>query len=266
MSSTIWTQSAGAYRIRRLTAAPWRVVEAQHRVATRKLVRSDAAQAVLEELIEAQKPPAFDGGRLHYLLFTPFRYPPLPHGSRFGSATERGVWYGSDTLRAAFAEVAYYRLLFLEGTAADLGLLEADLTAFRARVHTRRGIDLTRPPFTRWRRTLASKVSYAATQPLGTAMRTGGVEAVRYMSARDSEGGSNVALFAPTAFAVRRPVSLQTWRSAASREAVEISKHDYFERVAFRFPRAQFLVRGRLPQPGTDNADRPIPPAAPRPD
>jgi RES domain len=232
---------------RRLTATPWRVVEAQHRIATRKLVDSDAEQAVLEELLEAQKPPLRGGGRLHYLLFTPFRYPPLPWGSRFGTRLEPGIWYGSESLRAAFAEVAYYRLLFLEGTSADLGLLEADLTAFRARVETTRGVDLTKPPFDRWRASLASKTSYAATQPLGAAMREAGVEAVRYWSARDDAGGTNIALFTPRAFVSRRPKDLQTWHSAASRDAVEMSKLDYFERASYRFGRAQFLVNGTLP-------------------
>src|SRR5260370_1119544 len=79
------------------------------------------------------------GAGLDSLLFTPFRYPPLRHGSRFGSRYERGIWYGAETLRTAFAEVAYYRLLFLEGTEADLGLLQTDLSAFSVRVRTHRG-------------------------------------------------------------------------------------------------------------------------------
>ncbi|MGH7856693.1 MAG: RES family NAD+ phosphorylase [Candidatus Binatia bacterium] len=225
------------------------MVEAQHQVATRKLVDSDEEQALLEEILDRHKPPVPEGGRLHYLLFTPFRYPPLRHGSRFGSRRERGVWYGSQTLRTAFAEVAYYRLLFLEGTTADLGLVETDLSAFRARVRTDRGIDLTMLPFDRWRRLLASKTSYAVTQPLGTAMREAGVEAFRYVSARDREGSVNVGLFTPKAFAAPNPHGLQTWRSAAARSFVELSKRDYSERAVYRFPRRQFLVKGELPRP-----------------
>src|SRR5436305_1171893 len=82
---------------------------AQHRTATRKLVESDAEQHVLESLLEATKPPAPEVHRLHYLLSTPFRYPPLPRGSRFESRWAPGVWYGSDALPTALAEVAYYR-------------------------------------------------------------------------------------------------------------------------------------------------------------
>jgi hypothetical protein len=55
--------------------------------------------ARLEALVEANKPPppaALQPDRLcHLLLITPFRYPPLRHGSRFGSRHERGKFYGS---------------------------------------------------------------------------------------------------------------------------------------------------------------------------
>jgi len=249
MSSSIWTECAGSSELRRLSTEPWRVVEAQHQVATRKLVDSDEEQSVLEDVLEHFKPPLAEGARLHYLLFTPFRYPPLRHGSRFGSRRERGIWYGAESLRPAFAEVAYYRLLFLEGTHADLGLVETDLTAFQARVRTARGVDLTKEPFRRWRAELVSKTSYAATQPLGTAMRDAGVEAFRYESARDVDGGVNVGVLAAKAFAGRKPRNLQTWRCAARRELVELSKRDYGKRAVHRFLREEFLVRGSLPHP-----------------
>jgi hypothetical protein len=252
MSSSIWTRSGGSSRIRPLAAEPWRVVEAQHLVSTRKLVDSDREQEVLEELLERAKPPVADLSGLHYLLFTPFRYPPLPHGSRFGSRWEPGIWYGSDVLQTAFAEVAYYRFVFLEGTDADLGAVEADLSAFRAPIATARAVDLSRAPFDAWRGRLASKTSYAATQPLGAAMREAGVEATRYLSARDASGGTNIAVFSPTAFAARRPRALQTWRSVTTRIRVEFSKRDYFERRSYEFARDVFLVDGVVPRPAIE--------------
>jgi hypothetical protein len=250
MPSNIWTQSAGSSRIRRLESTAWRVVEAQHRIATRKLVDSDREQAVLEELLESAKPPLpADAASLHYLLVTPFRYPPLTYGSRFASRWQRGIWYGSERIETALAEVAYYRLVFLEGTEADLAPLETELTAFTAAVATSRGIDLASSAFERWRAVLTSKTSYAATQPLGAAMREAGVEAFRFLSARDAGGGVNVGLFTPAAFGAARPRGLQTWHSIASRAGVEFSKRDYFERASYRFPRDLFLVRGALPHP-----------------
>jgi hypothetical protein len=249
MSSTIWTQCAGSSEIAPLAATPWRAVEAQHQISTRKLVDDDAEQALLEEMLESHKPPLAGGARLHYLLFTPFRYPPLPHGSRFGSRHETGLWYGAESLRTAFAEVAYYRLLFLAGTTADLTPLETDVSAFTVRVRTARGIDLTAPPFARWQGALASRTSYAATQPLGSAMRARGVEAFRYTSARDVRGGVNVGVFAPHAFAGHRPRRIETWRCVAGSDGVELAKRDYFQRLVHGFPRRDFLVKGRLPTP-----------------
>ena len=249
MSSNIWTGCAGSSELRRLATTAWRVVEAQHQIATRKLVESDAEQAVLEEILERHKPPLTEGGRLHYLLATPFRYPPLRHGSRFGSRHERGIWYGSEALSAAFSEVAYYRLLFLEGTKAELGLVETELSAFTVRIRTGRGIDLTARPFRRWRSALTSKTSYAATQPLGRAMREAGVEAFRYESARDVRGGVNIGVFRAAAFAARKPSRFETWHCLATRSAVEMSKRDYFARRAHIFPCRDFLVRRKLPHP-----------------
>src|SRR5580765_7882915 len=151
MSSNIWTRCAGDSEIRSLRRSPWRAVEAQHQVSTRKLVDSLEEQALLEELIDRAKPPHAVREGLHYLLFTPFRYPPLRHGSRFGTRHERGIWYGSRTQATAFAEKAYYLLLFLEGTAAELAPLETDVSIFQAAYETARGVDLTRPPFARYR-------------------------------------------------------------------------------------------------------------------
>jgi hypothetical protein len=227
----------------------WRVVESQHQVATRKLVDTDAEQLLLEQMIERVKPPERTRGRLHYLLFTPFRYPPLRYGSRFGTRSEPGIWYGSETLRTAFAEVAYYRLLFLEGTAADLGVVQAELTAFRVLLRTTRGIDLTAGPFESFATVLASPVSYGATQALGHEMRGAGVQAFRYLSARDIKGGVNVGAFSPDVFGRRAPRALETWHSVASRGRVEMVRRDYFKRAAYFFLRDDFLVDGRLPSP-----------------
>jgi len=249
MSSSIWTRCAGDSELRPLHLSPWRVVEAQHQIATRKLVDSTEEHELLEELIDRVKPPDLTGGRLHYLLFTPFRYPPLPHGSRFGGRRERGIWYGSMDRPTAFAEVAYYRLLFLEGSRASLGTVETALTAFTARLRTSRGVDLAAPPFDAHRRAIASPTTYASTQALGAAMRRAGVEAFRYPSARDTRGGVNVGAFVPLVFGTAKPRSFETWHCAASRERVDITKSDYLEHDKHAFPRTQFLAHGVLPAP-----------------
>jgi hypothetical protein len=242
-------QCAGESEVRPLTLEPWRVVESQHQVSTRKLVDSAEEQELLEQLIEAAKPPDRTPRYLHYLLFTPFRYPPLRYGSRFGTRNEPGIWYGSETRRTAFAEVAYYRLVFLEGTSADLGLLQTELTAFRVVVRTERGIDLTALPFAAHEAVLASRISYAETQALGSDMRSAHVAVFRFRSARDVAGGVNVGVFSPPAFGRRAPRGMESWHCVATRGRVELVRRDYFDRAPHAFSREEFLVGGELPAP-----------------
>jgi hypothetical protein len=235
--------------IRPLAGSPWRVVEAQHLVSTRKLVDSLEEQVVLEEMIDASKPPDATAGRLHFLLSTPFRYPPLEHGSRFGARYEPSLWYGSESQRTLFAELAYYRLVFLEGSSAAMGTIRTWHTAFTARFKTSMGGDLTRAPFEPDRRTIASPSQYADSQALGARMRAAGVEAFRFPSARDSAGGVNVGIFVPSVFAGARPRSLQTWHCTATPSRIEVTRRHFMEDVALTFSRGEFVVEGRLPSP-----------------
>jgi len=251
--STLFAERASAVT-RRLSGKAWRVVEAQHVISTRKLVDSAEEQEVLESIIDDAKPPVPDTEEfrgLHYLLTTPFRYPPLRHGSRFGTRNEPSLWYGSALPRTAFAETAYYRLLFLDGTAADIEPVTVELSLFHVAVRTSKGVDLTRPPFDSQRAVIASPTSYEATQSLGARMRESGVQAFRYPSARDVKGGKNLAVFTPRAFAVKVPGVPETWYCVATSERVELTKIDVFERRRLVFPRGDFEVDGELPQPAS---------------
>lgn len=249
MSSSIWTRCAGDSEIHPLRLSPWRVVEAQHQVSTRKLVASAEEQELLELLIDRAKPPDVTGGKQHYLLATPFRYPPLRRGSRFSTRHERGIWYGSETRETMFAEVAYYRMVFLEGTHADLGTVTTQLTAFTVGARSGSGVDLASPPFASHRKTIASPSQYTQTQALGRAMRDAGVELFRYPSARDPRRGVNVGAFTPDVFGRAKPRDLETWHCTATKAVVELAKRDYFGREVYEFPRDTFLVDGTLPAP-----------------
>lgn len=255
MSRSIWMRCEGSSspRVRALTLDAWRVVESQYVVSTRKLVDSDDEQRLLEELIDRVKPPMPAGPEfrgLHYLLFTPFRHPPLRYGSRFGTTSERGIWYGAKELATCFAEVAYYRLLFLLGTEAKLDPVTVELTSFAARVSTRRGVDLTRPPFAAFEAELASRTSYARTHALGAEMRAAGVEVFLFRAARARKKGTNVGLFAP-AFARKTPKSFETWICTADRAKVELRRKELSRGApGMTFPRTDFEVDGTLPSPG----------------
>lgn len=242
---TVTAQDIGA-----LATTAYRIVEAQHRVATLKLVDTAAEHELLEELIEHSKPrrATEDLRGLHYLLATPFRYPPLRHGSRFGRRDQRGLWYGSEAVHTTLAEAAYYRLLFLDGTKAAIAHAVSEHTVFDIGVGCERGVDLTAGRFGRQRAGLASASDYTITQAVGTAMRALEVEAFRFPSARDP-GGVNVGLFTPRAFRGRQPRGQQTWHCTTTRQRVVFVRRDVLRHVEVEFARAAFLVGGALPAP-----------------
>jgi hypothetical protein len=251
MSSNIWTRCAGDSEIQPLRTVAWRVVESQHQVSTRKLVHSAAEQELLEQLLEAVKPPLPRGATQHYLLTTPFRYPPLRYGSRFGTRGERGLWYGAERQQTAFAEVAYYRLRFLGGTRAALAPLFTPLTSFTVRLRSALGADLTAPPFAAFERQISAPDSYRHSQPLGRAMRDAGVELFRFRSARDTDGGTNIAAFTPAVFGRATPQAIEQWHCTATPEVVDFRPGGVARvRPTLLFPREQFLVHGVLPVPG----------------
>lgn len=228
-----------------------RIVEAQHKVATLKLVDSVEEHAVLEEMIEASKPTVDVAGvrGLHYLLATPFRYPPLRHGSRFGRRHEQGIWYASEHVDTTLAEAAYYRFVFLSGTTATIDHADSEHTVFAVGLSCERGIDLTQGRFAKQRALLASPRDYRATQELGTLMRAVGVEVFRYTSARDPEGRPNLGVFAPEAFTAKHPHGQQTWHCSATRKHVVFTRRDLVRNRQVEFGLATFEVDGTLPFP-----------------
>jgi len=149
VSSTTWTPRAVASEAARCRLQAWRAVEAQHVAATRRLVDSLAEQSLLEEVLDEFKPsppPALDN--LHYLLATPFRYPPWQRGSRFRSPADPGVFYGADEPRTACAELGYWRWRFLTDSAGLESLGPSPQTLFQVKVQAP-AVDLREQPFAR---------------------------------------------------------------------------------------------------------------------
>ncbi len=216
MSWPISTPAALAFERRAYRGRGWRVVEAQHRVSTLKLVDSLAEQARLEDLIEATKPAVPEPCRhLDYLLATPFRYgADYPKGSRFRRAGRTpGVFYASERPATAMAEMAFYRLLFFaESPQTPWPDNAADYTAFAAALASETALDLTRPPLAEHRAAWTDPLDYGACQALADAARKAGATLLRYESVRDPEGGANLAVLECGVFAKPQPVARQTWR------------------------------------------------------
>src|SRR4029079_5244890 len=148
MSSSTWTPGALSSEARARSGTGWRLVEAQHKVSTLKLVDTVEEQALLEALVEKTKPalPAECEG-LPYLRATPFRYGAAPPaGSRFRRAgLTEGVFYAAEAPATAVAETVFWRLLFFaESPAPPWPANAAEYTAFSPAWATRKAIDLTR--------------------------------------------------------------------------------------------------------------------------
>lgn len=233
----------------KISGTLYRLVESQEQVATNRLVRSLDRQAVLENMLEATKPPWRKGTeRLHYLLATPFRYPPLKHGSRFGKRTEPSLFYGSLEVKTVLAEAAYYRFVFWSGMVTPpSGKLDTQHTLFGAKYLTHQGLRLQCPPFARYRDVLSSPSSYDASQKMGAGMRKAGIEAFEFQSARDPEAGVNVALFTPKALAARAPVSQAPWLCELTGERVRF--YAAYDKSSHDFSVGTFHLDGTLPHP-----------------
>ncbi|NTF86453.1 RES family NAD+ phosphorylase [Agrobacterium rhizogenes] len=225
MSLPIWTPDALSSEARPISGRYWRLVEAQHQVSTLKLVDTLEEQALLETLLEESKPalPPECAG-LDYLLATPFRYGAIyPYGSRFRRAGRTlGVFYASEQVETALAEMSFYRLLFFsDSPGTPLPANAAEYTAFAAVIATKQAVDLTLAPLERDREAWADPVNYEACQSLADAARAGKVDAILYQSVRDPKGGKNIALLTAHAFAAREPVERQTWRIRLSPAGVQ---------------------------------------------
>ncbi len=207
---------------------------------------------MLEALLDGTAPVRGGARTLHHLLATPFRQPPLRHGSRFGSRHEPGLWYGAEELRTALAETAYYRILFVEGTAAELAPLTVALSAFQACFDAELAIDVSEGPFRPYLARICSPVDYSVSQALGSDLRGDGIEAVRFPSARDPAHGMNVGLFTPTAFCTSRPLALESWLCTVTlAHDVQFRRERVAAVDSVQFERALFLVDGVLPSPTT---------------
>lgn len=192
------------------TSALWRGVEAQHLVATMKLVDAAAEQHLLEELLESSKPAwPMRGVGQHYLIATPFRYRPL-HESRFRPAGTPGLWYGAETLEVACAEVAYWKWRFLcDSDALRDESLHTQHTFFEAGV-SGVCIDLTAPPWNASAAAWTHRTRYTDCQALADAARDRDVAWIRYSSARSKPGMCGVAL-TPAALSLKPGFAQQTW-------------------------------------------------------
>ncbi|MEP5764528.1 MAG: RES family NAD+ phosphorylase [Halieaceae bacterium] len=226
----------------------WRVVETQETAATATITNNQAEQSRLEELLDTSKPglPA-DLSHLSYLLFTPFRYPPLEYGSRFGSQFERGILYAALELRVAFAESAVYLWLFRSGPLeiGPLAVIRDQRSSYSVPVATQSGLQLAAQAFDDLRAQLTRRDDWNASQAFGNTVRDAGIQALWYPSCRID--GDNVAVLDPAALGAAREANLRPWHMVLDGERCWFGAQARDESFEFSFE--QFAVNGVIPHP-----------------
>jgi len=244
----IWALSQAHKHITTISDDFFRIVESQQQIATTRIVDSLEEQFILESLLETTKPSLSTlTTHLHYLLSTPFRYPPLKHGSRFGSRFEASLLYGSKSIQTLLIECSYYRFLFWNGMskAPKSKKFITQHTVFAGRYYSKKGLCLQSIGFDKYTEILCDKANYADTQALGSAMRGASIEAFEYLSARDTNKGLNIALFTPNALIVNEPLYQHQWICSTTANNVRFSSRD--DSKVYGFNRNEFEVDGVLP-------------------
>lgn len=227
----------------------WRMVETQEMAATLNIVDSVEEQDLLESLLDEIKPPYRTGTeKMHYLLKTAFRYPPLKHGSRFGDRSMPSFFYASESINTVLAETAYYRFVFLyDMTAQYPRPIDSEHSLFNVSVRTKRCIDLGAKKFNSIRPKLTDKKNYTYCQSVGDwALNQKSAEAIRFYSARYPDN-INLAIAEPKAIISKSPNSMQSWLCRTSADKISFSSRDAQAPISFNID--HFKVNNTLPRP-----------------
>ena len=227
----------------------YRLVETQEEAATYSLVDDLEEQAVLEDILEDFKPPYPDEVvTQNYLIKTPFRYPPLNHGSRFGTRAQSSFFYASEDTQTCLAEAAFYRFVFFEGMETSYpDKVHSDHQLFSVNAKTDEAVDLTRATNSDVIAQLTSKTSYAFSQAVGTEARARGATLIRFISAR-AECGVNLAIDNPSVILSDKPEELIAVQCEVLPGASKL-RFSLPKQFPVTFHIEQFYVDGKLPYP-----------------
>lgn len=260
----IWQACRGTEQVKAIQGSFWRIVESHAQQATLSYVDTLEEQAILEGMLDNTKPiqpeevhqPNIPVNMpiLHYLLSSPFRYPPLPWGSRFGRVHEPSLLYGAIKIETVLAEAAFYRFVFLNSMDCDTSdaKLNTEHIAFEAQYRTNHGVQLNQAPFTKYQQELTAKNDYSSTQILGTDMRNSQIKVIQYTSARCQQQGTCLALFTPfplfghTSGSIQ-PNTQQQWLCELT--ANTVTYKNLSDAKLYKFSFEDFTLNGELPLP-----------------
>jgi hypothetical protein len=226
-----------------------RFVETQEVAATMKLVDDLDEQYLLEQMLDDVKPHYRPNTEhMHYLLKTPFRYPPLKYGSRFGTRLIPSFFYASENEHTVLAEVAYYRFIFLQHMQERYEKpIHSQHMMFSLRVNTRQCADLTLDKFNSLKSALVNVDNYQFCQNVGQYLQQEqGISVIRFHSAR-AKDGVNIAIAAPKAITSKKPESCQNWLCLTHLDKVSFTQASQGQPTTFHI--SDFMHNGILPEP-----------------
>jgi hypothetical protein len=224
----------------------YRIVETQETAATTSLVDNLEEQDLLEQLIDEVKPAYRTGTQSrHYLISSPFRYPPLKYGSRFGDITMPSYFYASDHVDTALVQCAYYRFVFFYHMIVPYEkAVKSDHMTFSVHVRSKAVADLTAIVSTSIKAQLTSPTHYTFTQQLGRFLsQEKGAEMIQFCSARHA-GGVNYAIANEQVITSEKPENNVNWICHSTLSTISFVTKG--QRPVF-FEIERFLVEGDLP-------------------
>lgn len=239
-----------------LNGVGWRAVgDQKDGPATQTLVDSLEELDILEQCLDAVKPKVPDGisakYKHGYLLTTPFRYPPLKYGSRFGGRHEMGIFYCAKEKTTALCEGAYYGLVFYDGMEEPppTKRITQSITVFSFEYSALKGLNLHSKPFLDYQDTFTDPSNYKETQRLGSSMRELNIDGFEYTSARTINGGINLGFLNSSVFT--SDLKTENWVKEITHEKVtyySLGRENPHPRLNV-FQRSDFIIDGVLPKP-----------------
>jgi hypothetical protein len=225
-----------------------RMVESQEYAATTSLVDDLEEQAISEQILDDFKPNYADDTKdLHYLISTPFRYPPLKYGSRFGTITEPSYFYASESIQTCLAEAAFYRFYLIDGTETPFPkMIQSEHSLFFVQVFSHHTLDFTQVSDAEIQKQLTDPASYLLTQQVGQNARNSGADLLRYFSALCQKQSVNVAIDNHTVIQSEKPEDKVEY-------ICQIDPHTGILRFSqprsfpVMFTREEYLLDGQLP-------------------
>jgi len=228
-----------------------RIVETQEYSGTLSLVDNLDEQSVLELILDDYKPPYAEGSKdRHYLISSPFRYPPLQYGSRFGSLHEPSYFYASESIESCLAEAAFYRFLLTDGTIVPYTkTITSKHDLFYVCVLSTTAIDFCKISERTVQEAITHPNSYFASQNIGRHCRDKGATLIRYHSARSEQQGVNVAIDNHSVITSAVPINITPYicELDCQQQKVRFSAPRTFP---VSYTKVQFEVQGEFPNIG----------------